>query len=124
MKYDRKDDIAFIRWAKNIKIRDFFTCKICDRRGVELNAHHLNGWNWCVEERYDLDNGITLCKFHHDDFHSTYSKGNNTKEQFEEYILFCETLMKLASNNYTTKTTVKNIILECRNDGYLDGYTS
>ena len=125
MKYDRRDDLAFIRWAKQIKVRDHFTCQICDRRGVELHAHHLNAYNWCIEERYDLDNGITLCRQHHEDFHSKYEKGNNTREQFEEYKLFCEALMKLVQNNNTTKNIVRNIIEICRDDGYApDGYTA
>ena len=36
--------------------------------------------------RTDESNGITLCKNCHKNFHSIYGFGNNTKEQFEEWI--------------------------------------
>ena len=53
--------------------------------GVNLNAHHLNGWNAFPEQRFDLDNGVTLCTDCHKDFHSQYGYGDNTREQFNEY---------------------------------------
>lgn len=77
-------------WRQKVFERDDYTCNICkDRNGnghrVVLNAHHLDGWNWCKEKRFDEDNGITLCRDCHDSFHRQYGNGNNTKEQFEEY---------------------------------------
>lgn len=70
--------------------RDDYTCQICSARNgngkrIVLNAHHIDGWNWCKEKRFDLDNMITLCDDCHSDFHSRYGGGDNTKEQFEEY---------------------------------------
>lgn len=84
----------------NTKIRDFrnmvfkrddYTCRICKNKSskkhkVLLNAHHLNGFHWFVEGRYDFNNGITLCEQCHKDFHKTYGNRNNTKEQFEQYM--------------------------------------
>lgn len=65
--------------------RDDYICQLCGRRGEQLNAHHLDGWNWHKEGRFDIDNGVTLCVGCHDEFHDTYGRGDNTKEQFEEY---------------------------------------
>lgn len=65
--------------------RDNYTCKICNRKSIELQVHHLNGYNWDIENRYNINNGITLCKECHKDFHKQYGRGNNTKEQFIEY---------------------------------------
>ena len=65
--------------------RDEYTCRVCGQVGGTLNAHHLDGWNWATDKRFDVSNGITLCKECHVKFHKTYGKGNNTKEQFEEY---------------------------------------
>lgn len=79
------------KWRNDVYKRDNYTCQVCGARNgkgkrIDHNAHHLDGWNWCEEKRFDLDNGITLCKECHYDFHNTYGRGDNTKEQFEEHV--------------------------------------
>lgn len=74
-------------WRKNVLARDFHTCKCCFKKGGVLHAHHLNGYHWCKEERYDVDNGATLCESCHREFHHIYGFKNNTKEQFKEFNL-------------------------------------
>ena len=69
--------------------RDNYTCQVCGQVGGSLNAHHLDGWNWAKDKRFKTSNGVTLCEDCHSKFHNVYGKGNNTKEQFEEY---CNTL--------------------------------
>ena len=84
--FTRKDDYLYVRWAREVKIRDHYQCVICGARGVELESHHLNAWASFPDERYDLENGVTLCKAHcHEMFHEIYGKGKNTGEQFEEF---------------------------------------
>lgn len=78
------------KWRKRVFDRDKYTCQLCNSRNgngkqVILNAHHLDGWNWCKEKRFDTDNGITLCEDCHNNFHKKYGGGDNTKEQFEEF---------------------------------------
>ena len=73
------------KWSKQIMERDKYTCQICNQHGGKLNAHHLNGWNAFPEQRFDLDNGVTLCTDCHKEFHSQYGYGDNTREQFDEY---------------------------------------
>lgn len=75
------------KWVSDVYKRDNYTCKCCDKYGHKLNAHHLDGYNWCVEKRTDVDNGITLCEDCHKEFHKIYGYGDNTKEQYEEWIL-------------------------------------
>lgn len=83
----RSYDRAFVNWSYAVKRRDWFTCKVCgESKSDEMNAHHLNGWNWCEEGRYDISNGVTLCKECHMDFHNQYGYGDNTKEQFDNYL--------------------------------------
>jgi len=73
------------KWSKQTMERDNYTCQICNQHGGKLNAHHLNGWNAFPEQRFDLDNGVTLCTDCHKEFHSEYGYGDNTREQFDEY---------------------------------------
>ena len=75
-----------VNWRTNIYTRDNYTCQTCGgNQGGNLNAHHLNGWNAFPEQRFDLDNGVTLCTDCHKEFHSQYGYGDNTREQFDEY---------------------------------------
>lgn len=75
-------------WRRKVFGRDFYTCQVCDKKG-NIQAHHLDGWNWCEEKRFDINNGITLCKDDcHKEFHKIYGKGGNTLEQFKEWFLF------------------------------------
>lgn len=87
--FDRFDDQRAVKWAKAIKDRDNWICQVCKRYGVPLNSHHLNSWDTFEEQRYDLNNGITLCQECHDRFHAVYGKGKNTRLQF---LQFCKTL--------------------------------
>jgi 5-methylcytosine-specific restriction endonuclease McrA len=70
--------------------RDSFTCVSCgDIRGRKsggINAHHLDGYNWCIEKRLDVQNGVTLCEDCHKHFHMEYGYGDNTKAQFEDWL--------------------------------------
>lgn len=72
-------------FLKAVLERDNYTCRICGKRGGDLVVHHLNGYNWDLENRVNPDNGITLCEKCHKGFHHIYGNGNNTKEQFIEY---------------------------------------
>ncbi len=92
--FDRKDDYHFTRWARAVKQRDHHMCQVCGRRGVYLNSHHIKSWNSCPEERYDMDNGVTLCDPCHKMFHDRYGFGDNTEEQFEEFCQISEMLIK------------------------------
>lgn len=80
-------------WARNVHKKHNYKCIVCDSR-KDLNAHHLDGWNIAKHMRFSVGNGVTVCETHHIDFHKEYGYGDNTKEQFEEYLL-----NKKTSNN-------------------------
>ncbi len=94
---DRSDDPEFVRWAKAVKVNNNFVCQICGASGVYLEAHHKNSWNAYPDQRYDLDNGITLCQHHHRSFHEQFGYGNNTEYQYQQYEEIANILRKLAN---------------------------
>lgn len=65
-KRQKRNDTAYKEWRKKVWLRDNFKCKIdnpdCAGR---LEAHHILGWTAYPELRYEVNNGITLCHFHH-----------------------------------------------------------
>ena len=78
------------KWRNKVYKRDNYTCKICgDNTGGNLNAHHINSRNLYPEQRFSVDNGITLCETCHKKFHKKYGYGNNTKKQFKDFIAGC-----------------------------------
>jgi hypothetical protein len=48
-------------WRKAIFERDDYTCQLCNERGGELNADHIQPFAYFKELRYELTNGRTLC---------------------------------------------------------------
>lgn len=94
--YNRFEDPDHIKWAYEVKKRDKFTCQICQAHGVPLHSHHLNSFDTFIKDRFDVENGITLCVVHHEMFHSIYGKGKNTKFQFREFEQTLELIRKVA----------------------------
>lgn len=79
--------IGYKKWRLQVYKRDKYTCQCCgDKKGGNLNAHHLNSYDTHKEKRLDVDNGITLCDKCHKEFHSIYGFGKNTKEQYIQFI--------------------------------------
>lgn len=83
----------YIEWRNSVFKRDFYRCQCCGAKNgdgsgeaVVLNAHHIKNWADNPAERYDIDNGITLCKSCHMLFHSTYGKKENTYLQLVDFI--------------------------------------
>ena len=68
--------------------RDQYTCDVCCKKGVTLNAHHKNSYNNFPEKLNDLDNLVTLCSYCHKVYHKLNGNGikrPNTEEQYLEF---------------------------------------
>lgn len=53
------------QWRKSVFERDHYTCLICGNVGGYLQAHHIKLFSKYPESRYDVNNGITMCKACH-----------------------------------------------------------
>lgn len=83
---ERRDQNRLKPIRNEVFKRDGYRCKVCNKKGGVLNAHHLDGYSWAIKKRFDSSNLVTLCEGHHKEFHKIYGNRNNTKEQFEEYM--------------------------------------
>jgi hypothetical protein len=59
-------DPQYIQWRKDVRKRDHNCCQWpgCNKK-TKLQAHHIQKWSDFPGLRYHIDNGITLCKDHH-----------------------------------------------------------
>lgn len=61
------NDPLYKQWRISVYKRDNWTCQWPHCKGhKKLNAHHINRWADNIGLRYHIDNGVTLCKTHHD----------------------------------------------------------
>lgn len=62
---DRRSS-SYNYWRLEVYKRDKYKCKIenCDCSG-RIIAHHILSYTDYPELRYNINNGITLCQFHH-----------------------------------------------------------
>ena len=60
---------AYAEWRNAVVSRDLYTCQLCGQHGGELNAHHNKPWATNIQSRFDISNGVTLCKCCHKQVH-------------------------------------------------------
>ena len=61
-----RNDRSYIKWMREVKKRDNNICQLRDENCSGYNiVHHIKNWRNHPELRYDINNGITLCQFHH-----------------------------------------------------------
>lgn len=62
----RPGNYEYIKWRKLVRERDGHKCKLegtdCNGR---IEVHHIYNWRKYPELRFEIDNGITLCRRHH-----------------------------------------------------------
>ena len=61
----RAKHVELNQWAKKVYKKDNYTCQICHEKGKNLHAHHIKAFADYPEGRFDILNGITLCKSCH-----------------------------------------------------------
>lgn len=75
------------RWGNMVKRRDGFICQVCGST-EKLVAHHLNGFKSDKEGRYDVENGVTLCRDCHTDFHVNFMGNFRTPCTEDDFLCY------------------------------------
>lgn len=80
----------YTNWRNAVFVRDSMTCQCCGHvgptSGAGMHAHHKYNFSKYKELRYNVDNGITMCRGCHIGFHTDYGNQNNTPEQLSAYL--------------------------------------
>ena len=63
---NKMNDYQYKDWVKRVRTRDNNKCMLANEDcNGRLETHHIYNWIDYPEKRYDINNGITLCKHHH-----------------------------------------------------------
>lgn len=65
----------YARWRRAVYKRDEKTCQVCGDTEDTIFAHHILSWKDYPELRYELSNGIALCRTCHNKLHK--NRGRN-----------------------------------------------
>lgn len=74
-------------WRVGVIRRDG-VCQLCTRgpkEGITRHAHHLNHATYFIDQRFDVENGITLCERCHSHFHNDYKNSTREKCTLHDY---------------------------------------
>lgn len=73
------------KWRTRAIMRDNQACRICGET-YRLEVHHLFSWEHYPRYRFAKENGVTLCKPCHDDFHLNYMGGHEIPCTLYDYV--------------------------------------
>ena len=77
--------LSFRLWRESVFLRDNYTCYVCGFKGGSLHPHHVRNFSEDKKNRFNLNNGKTLCVNCHKKFHKKYGNRNNNSTQLEEF---------------------------------------
>ena len=80
-----------IKWRESVLDRDDDTCQSCNVKSEKLEAHHIDSWKEHKDDRFNIDNGVTLCKTCHKACHSYHKRCHHF---LATYKLFYEWMAK------------------------------
>lgn len=74
---DWHDTREYRVWRAQVIMRDK-RCRVCGSMEKRA-AHHINHGTYFPEQRYDVNNGVTLCGKCHMNYHCNYHRSYRTK---------------------------------------------
>ena len=80
-----RQSIEYRLWRESVFARDNWICQKCKKQGGELHPHHIKGFARYPESRFAIDNGVTLCKECHKQFHKKYGSDKTAGGQWLEF---------------------------------------
>lgn len=80
---DRHDSNEYKEWRQAVYERDKYKCVKCGSK-EKINAHHILSWKYYPEQRYNINNGITLCEKCHIELHQKYGYDTNEPIDYKE----------------------------------------
>ena len=86
--YDKiKQTLQYKSWRDSVYRRDYWHCQICNKHceGGNIVAHHRKAFADYPELRFDIDNGITLCRGCHLKIHRGEEKTNGYGSEIYAY---------------------------------------
>jgi len=69
-----RKSIEYIEWRKDVYKRDNWTCQECKKKTKDIIAHHINLFSEFPDLRFDINNGVTLCRSCHFKLHRKLNK--------------------------------------------------
>lgn len=79
--------VEYREWRNAVLKRDEYICQKCGEMHWAMTAHHVINFTEEPDLRYDVDNGISLCRPCHTKFHTQYGFENNDGEQLLSFLL-------------------------------------
>ena len=93
-----KSKVRYKSWRKNVfqlnkgkkGLSRWYVCEKCNKKRKTtrpFHAHHIYSWEKFPDKRYDMKNGVVLCKWCHNGFHYKYKYDALEKpELLEEWL--------------------------------------
>lgn len=75
----QRESSDYKRWRMDVFHRDDYTCQHCKQIGGNLNAHHIKLFSVYPGLRFDVDNGVTLCRKCHIKLHKIQREWNKSR---------------------------------------------
>ena len=83
---NRESDSDYRIFRENVLSRDHYKCQCCGLK-KKLHVHHIFSYKYYSSLRTDVNNGITLCKYCHQKYHTIYgNKRNVNAETFSKFM--------------------------------------
>lgn len=80
VKYANRGTKLYRNWKTVVTARDGGACIICGTK-LSLSIHHIIDFQSSKKLRYTTKNGVTLCLYHHSNFHKRLGGMNQATDR-------------------------------------------